>query len=241
MNNTDPLSEEYPQIYDELLQNISERPLNWMKLTGFWPMVGNLYEINQGLMVVGRAVNGWEKPNNWWECSEVKSPTKRQEIIGRLRTIAKQEIGWVNMPVMSKGEYNPKRSAFWRVIRLVGINGCQLCEDDWSHHIAWTNLCKISPAEGGNPSSWLWDAQLEYCIELFSLEIKQLKPARVLVLAGEDWYRPFREKLGIPIIKNLGGFVEGVGRLDNAQWIFAKHPQGKPEQQFVREIIENFR
>lgn len=240
------LPDNYGEIFDELLEHLAKCSSGKKKkLTAFWPMIGERYVPGEGLMVIGRAVNGWEPiESNWWEPGEAGATGKRQEIIERVRSLAIEDTSWVTRERTSSNDYNPNKSAFWRVIRQTVANTYpmnELEQREWSGAICWSNLCKLSPAEKGNPPGWLRDVQLKHCIELLRIELQSLKPARVLVLAGKDWYETFMSKLGVQGIREVGQLVEYVGCYDAQRWVFAKHPQCKPEKLFVDQVLAGFR
>lgn len=61
---------------------------------------------------------------------------------------------WVKDGWGATDRYNTKRSAFWRAVRGVveGLGISDVEHDTWSSHLVWSNLYKLSPADGGNPS-----------------------------------------------------------------------------------------
>ena len=63
--------------------------------------------------------------------------------------------------------------------------------NDWSSHLVWSNLYKLSPRDGGNPSGRLQNIQLDGCRALFNLEVETYRPGRLLLLTGWDWAEPF--------------------------------------------------
>ncbi len=191
-------------------------------LTGFMARQGSLYK--NELMVVGRAVNGWVSKEDALLAYEFRDSEKRA-----LFRIASQGIdgdnicpmqwvikNWIN--TANPQEYSANRSAFWRVIKSLvlrlNINGT--AEDNWSSHLAWSNLYKVSPFEGRNPGNKLCKAQLDGCIKLFQQELNELQPKRLLLLTGENWAKDF-----LPDICNCkkdgGNYVHASGVLNNNQ------------------------
>lgn len=57
--------------------------------------------------------------------------------------------------------------------------------------MAWSNLCKVAPCDGGNPNDRLYAEQLDACRELLRRELDELRPALTVVLAGIDWFWDF--------------------------------------------------
>jgi hypothetical protein len=239
------LSQKYSDTYEHLLNQIANEPKFKkvdISLTGFWPMTGKQYQESGGLMLVGRATNGW---TNGWKQQNVCDVSGRKQTINTIHNNSAGGFTWMKG---SDGEgYNINRSAFFRVTRsiqayLLGIQADAEVQQ-WTKNLCWTNLMKIAPEKGWNPPSWLHVSQITHCKELFDLEIAELCPARVLVLSGKEWFEPFRKSLDL----NLGSvssdwkYVTGFARKASTAWIVAKHPMCKPEGPFVSEIISALR
>ena len=208
-------------------------------LTGFLAMEGNKYSAG-GLMVVGRAVNGW---------THDVSPAGLTDnsVLNRFKSAIYTSVNcpmtWVTNQWGATDCYNSRKSAFWRVIREVTLQLCiaEHSGNDWSSHLVWSNLYKLSPRDGGNPSGTLQNIQLDGCRALFDLEIETYRPGRLLLLTGWDWAEPFLAKLR-RVDQPGGEFVERTG-----QWLFCDgrqsrvvvscHPQGKSEKRWVREVL----
>jgi len=214
------------------------------KITGFLSMKGDLY--NSKLMVIGRAVNGWTEGI----CpSELKSKISKKEYADTVfNTITRSDgcpMEWVTECWGSQQGYNTKKSAFWRVIRsVVGELGlAELEQNNWPSHLVWSNLYKLSPEAGGNPSSSLCKIQFPGCCSLLEIELLNYLPKRLLFLTGIGWARPFLENI-CSVVKGEQRHVEAKGtfKLNNQtiQVVVATHPQGKPENEWVQEVIKAF-
>lgn len=197
-------------------------------LTLFAPCIGKHY--NAELMVIGRAVNGWLEEFDLPEAgTEAGRNAIIQAVVGDQDADGDCPMAWVvNSWGAKPPSYNTKKSAFWRVIKQVaarlGIDG-----DDWSSHLAWSNLYKVSPAEGGNPGERLCRAQRAACTDLLRWELETFKPNRVLVLTGWNWCGELADGLGFEADSvSESELVEAVGRIGKAKVVVAKHPQGKP-------------
>ena len=216
------------------------------EVVGFMAAKGNLY--NRELMVVGRAVNGWTddtilpsqlaKPG---ECRRYSKAVKRNSSQGNFAEDANScPMKWVKDHWQNPNPncYNTRRSAFWRVILRV-MEGLEIASenDPWPSYLVWSNLYKIAPAKGGNPGNRLCDRQLDGCISLFDTELDVYRPSRLLLLAGWDWAKDF-----VPSDYRAGnnGFVEATGRRGEASIVVAKHPQGKPEGEWVGNVLAAF-
>ncbi|WP_309673123.1 hypothetical protein [Gemmatimonas sp.] len=157
------------------------------------------------------------------------------------------DLDWVAncWDVPTKGGYYTRRSAFWRVSRRVANQVCPAPFDDnaWSSTLAWTNLYQVAPLKRGNPAKRLRDPLRADSVHLLESDVTRLGPKRLLVLAGHDWAAPFFMH-GVKWSPN-GAFVQGSGRwtLPNGQSVavvVAKHPQGKPEDPMVSDVVAAF-
>ena len=148
---------------------------------------------------------------------------------------------WVSECWGSRQGYNTKKSAFWRVTReLVHRLGiADVGKKDWPSHIAWSNLYKVSPDKGGNPTEALKEAQFPYCAKILAAEIRELKPRRVVFLTGWQWAKRFLGELGVnSSISCAGGLLEASGRLPSgSDFVVLPHPQGKPQKEIVKLLV----
>ena len=138
------------------------------------------------------------------------------------------------------GEYSTARSAFWRHVRgvLASIDPNSAGDPSWSSRLAWSNLAKVAPSSGGNPTGNLLDVQLLEGHQLLTREIEELRPQRVLVLAGRQWFAPFAARMSLDVQWDQG-LVEGVAQTRGTTWVIAKHPQGKPRR-ILDDVVHAF-
>ncbi len=129
-------------------------------------------ESNKGILFVGRAVNGWDKADNADEVFDEGSGI----------FAAENQMRWVE----EDGELS--ESAFWRVVKGVASH---FYPEKWWAHVAWSNVCKVAPYSGGNPSDSLYYAQLEDCCKILQEEIRILSPKVVVFLTGDNWGNDF--------------------------------------------------
>lgn len=220
------------------------------ELTAFMSLRGLAYD--GALMVVGRAVNGWL---DGISSRKLADATLRHSHANALYASSSRTatcpMGWVDEQWSGGEAYNTGRSAFWRVCRRV-LERVELAPASagfaWSSRLVWSNLYKLAPARGGNPAERLKKAQFEGCLKLLRLEIDQYKPRRILFLTGLDWAHPFLTGMNLENrsshVLASSGLVEAVGTLhstnSHAACVVAKHPMGKNEELWVREVLEAF-
>jgi hypothetical protein len=238
-------------IFQELLASVSSKHLLLPEeaLTGFMAMVGGNF--NHGLMVVGRAVNGWTE--GWLPRDLIDAG--RVERVGQktLESVTRSDgcpMTWVTECWGNNDNYNTRRSAFWRVIRrtIAGLGLADVDTDDWPSVLVWSKLYKIAPAVGGNPSSALCDMQGAHCTRLLRAEIEAYRPQRLLFLTGIGWAEPFLEGWTVPYRSSLDySYVESVLEWSLAEdqepgrIVVAAHPQGKNEDLWVAEVLHAFK
>ncbi len=238
-------------LYSEMLKMIAKNSHKFDEkavLTGFLPLKGKNY--SNDLMVIGRAVNGWVNINNLADCID---DNKRQEIIENIYEESKGTgincpLEWViNMwGNKNPNEYNSAKSAFWRVIKQICIemNIGQNDFNNWPSYLIWSNLYKIS-FETGNPSSMLADLQFCYCVDILKREIEIWEPRSILLLTGINWADAFIQRLGrktATVDTSNKKLVEGAFIINNStKVVVAKHPQGKPETDWINEVMAEFK
>jgi len=240
------------ELFDQLMHVAAQNQAAFREkaLTAFWPMCGRNW--NGQLMVIGRAVNGWTDP---WLPAKALEPGGRSEILAM--TLRAAEGDGVECPMLwvSKGwgapsGYNTKRSAFWRVIRST-VTQLGVCDTDlpsWPSSLMWTNLYKLSPAAGSNPSAGLTRIQEELSPQLLALEVVEYQPDRILFLTGMDWAEPFLSRIGEfePCWTGLASAqTAGTIRVGSngraVRVVVAMHPQGKRHDAFVAAVQDAWR
>lgn len=182
-------------------------------------------------MVVGRAVNGWD--DTAWRASDARTWSRRQRIVSIARSesaadpIGACPLSWVTRQWQLSRVYNTANSAFWRTAKAVSDPTGRFPES-WASRLCWSNLYKVAPFNGGNPSAKLKQAQLARCVELLRLEVDTFRPRRMLVMTGLDWFKQFADALQLKVERRRG-YVEGVARGLGARWVITPHPERKPE------------
>lgn len=217
------------------------------RLSGFMAMEGCDYASARKLMVVGRAVNGW---GDGQMVSWLKERSTWAAFVDSIHGSENDcPLAWVSDDAGASDRYNTNFSAFWRVLkevsRQLGVWD-ERNEGRWSSQLVWSNLYKVSPHTGGNPSNSLCSLQEAGCIALLREEILEYAPDRVLFLTGMTWAWPFMKGLECRL-QAMGTLVDAKGQVqvsdDRAPvpFVIAAHPQGKDESGWVDEVLEAFR
>ena len=242
-------------LSEEILRPIGEAKGMRSKpeFCGFLACRGKLYD--GGLMVVGRAVNKWRGCISF---EDIASAENRQRFVKDVADSAQGgdcPMQWVlacwgrprgatRRKDPPKG-YNTKRSAFWRVINQVTRKVCTgVREENWPSHLVWSNLYKVAPSKGYNPTVRQMNAQREGCKKLLRLEIEDFAPSRLLFLTGWDWAQPFLQEWG-DVVPAEDTYVEATGRLRTGKgrscaMVVARHPDRKPGAPWVKEVLAAF-
>lgn len=220
-------------LYDKLIKDVEkEEPKEKAFFCMQWGK--NFPErANDGLMFVGRATNGWQD-------HDYKASSFFGNSFGQLFNLPDQ-MQWVEESEGSSA-YNTKSSAFWRVIKAVSSH---FYPNNWSSCVAWSDVCKVAPFEGGNPSDSLYYAQIEDCEEIFKAEVKALSPKVVIFFTGYSWAKDILQSLNDgrepqpDDIKQWGdGYQAVIYKINKVACIVTEHPQGKSEVEHTDTLIK---
>ena len=185
-----------------------------------------------GILFVGKAVNGW-----------IHDETDINVLFGETsdRIFARSDqMEWVSR-LEGDEKYNTNKSAFWRVIKRVSQH--YYPNEKWYSNVAWSNLCKIAPFKGGNPSDKLYYEQLKSCQKILSKEIEILSPKFVIMFTS-GWEKDFMFFLNDnnhtkSVAKiNWDGYETKLYKIKDTIFITTLHPQGKNETNHV-EVLTN--
>jgi hypothetical protein len=225
------LKEKLVPLYEKMLKDI---PTN-IRLSPFCLQWGKDYSINKGILFIGKATNGWvtddRNVNNIFDEKNINRIFHRSD-----------QMKWVeNLDGNTQG-YNTRKSSFWRVIK--GITQSIFGDENWSSKIAWSNLYKLAPYDEGNPTEVIKNIQLESCCEIIKTEIEILQP-RIVVFFTSGWEKNFLYYLNNnqhthsaeKIHWNNGEFEINVYNVRNMIFIVSQHPQGKPEKEHIKTIV----
>ncbi len=181
------------------------------------------------IMIVGRALNGWDtiQETNFEDfykklVEEFRTNNENKNALNRLYNKAYKRN--------EKNKYNSARSAFWRVVRQIS--------EKHVDNIVWTNLYKVSPKKGGNPSEKLKEYQFIACKKLLDLEIEYYNP-QVVIFITNKWADKFIEN---PIIiqNYRSDFVKYIGYFGNKnnKFIVTVRPEGQKEKLWLKDVKE---
>lgn len=218
MSNIQQMHQLYGRLYDALTQI---RNTYSQDAVSFTAMEGCKYKSSKDtvgkdfrLMLVGRAVNGWD------EYRGTGANTKERFITSSLQNLlndpaalthGKDRFEWIAVDEehniarncvregigkepCAVGDYCLSRP-FWGYSKEIWdtlYGAATRWQERWYQKIIWTNLYKIAPRKGGNPSEAWQKMQREVCVELLHAEIEFFNPTHILFMTGTDWFQPFR-------------------------------------------------
>lgn len=203
---------------------------------------------NEGILFVGRATNGWHNQDY-----DVNSFFGNGE--GQIFNEPNQ-MQWVEDQEGSIDRYNTKKSPFWRIIKKVSES---FYPSNWSSYIAWSDVAKVAPydvpkGKSANPSTKLYNAQIDVCKKIFAKEIEALKPKIVVFLTGYyNWAKDIltflnggKEPTGYKTREwgNSNMYNTYIYKINNINYVVSPHPQGKSEAkhaQCLTDIINDIR
>ena len=229
-------------LYQDLL-NHSECVLDKQKYCAFCMQWGEFFpeEKNFGLLFVGRSVNGWINTELGDVDSLFGDSENIETNINPIFNLADQ-MEWIERPCESKKEYNTYHSPFWRVIRRVST---KYYLNNWQRHVAWSNLYKVAPSEGGNPDDFICGWQFYNCCRILKKEIELLSPRVVIFLTGKSWSNSFLWYLNggkepsIEYSLDWGSdYTAELMKIGTFYCLATEYPQGKTEESHVNAIIE---
>ena len=249
----DILNTEYngKKIWEQFNQNNTIAPL-----TASIAFKGNKYsDSDLKLMVVGRAMNGWE--TDFSTCHTAKDVINT--ILGQEFSFA-DVINFKGFPREGRRPYRYITSKFWKLIKdILGEYG-EANEEwydetknmNWNEKIVWSNLYKVSPRYEKNPDDHLIQKTIEGNIEIIKAEIAEYSPKMILFVTDKWYLEPsdkkpsFAKALNIKFINDSPSeIVVGYGKYGDSKIIVCKRPDiwGYTDQKvktMAKEIKEAF-
>jgi hypothetical protein len=209
-----------------------------------YPVLGLHYPSKGGLLVAGRALNGWDI---LFSIVNINRNFIKRTIEYSKEVDGKCSLEWVmkneNVEDNENHREQISKSSFWQATRDI-TNGLFGNNDgmEWHNHIAWTNLYKIAPHEGGNPSNKEANAQWPHVKQLFEMEVQQFKPKYLLLMTDKSWsidfigtLAPYHDRKG-----KKGAFVQQTGHYLGVKTVVTTRPEGKVIEDFAEEVVRGF-
>lgn len=240
------------RLYTELINPVLDKIVEH-KLCVVPHLVGKLYGHSKlRLMVVGRAVNGWEDVE-FSKCASVEAAVALVKAMHDSRDFSR---------IVDKGKgqkdwYLFSRSAFWRLIHNVLVafgEGTSDCwyddQQQWQEKVLWSNLYKVAPRDGGNPDEPLQKLQYQKCVEILKEEIATYKPTHILFVTGDDWFfydkweGYFADALKIKKLSKQernDKYILGSGIYNDAKVVVCVRPECKPGAEICAAVMNRFR
>ena len=237
-------------LYEELYCCFSEIS-DFPHMAHFVAMKGKYFDTNEKrLMLVGRSVNGWG--------SLTASSAEEFGMAAESQfTDLSRWSGWVDdkegrMYSKNDPSYSLDRSPFWAYSKEVfnRIPGSAVKNTGiWMENIVWSNLYKVSPPHGGNPSNNLLFKQNDICRKILECEIAELRPTHILFMTGYDWIYPFQSIFDTLDFwgknKNRGNnktehYVEGKASIDGIPVVITCRPEYRDKTKFVEQVMRGF-
>lgn len=213
--------------------------------------VGKLY--GQGsikLMVVGRAVNGWNE-------EDYSAFTDSKAIAEHAMTIHENSDFSRIVKRTDKDEYNYIRSKLYKltygVLCAMGEGTFDHWYDDpkqWQEKFVSSNLYHISPQAERNPDVWQQLATYRISADILLKEIEIYNPTHIIFVVGKEWMFDdkwedhFQYKLGISLKQNDSKFIASSGYIGSAKYVVTERPErrvkGWTEDFLVGEVMNAF-
>lgn len=217
------LNKSYEELYTELLNNYWQQ-IRDGELTAAPMFVGKRYDESQAkLMIVGRAVNGWEIKNG--DCSSFENAVQSvlYQPSGLEDVTHKGGMKYLDEQGNEKIYYYT-RSRFWKLVKVLlevyGESEKDNWYDDsyqWNERILWSNLYKLAPKSGGNPGWKLIEETVQANIEILKKEIELKKPENIVFIVNANTTSGDKESASayFSLYKNLPSFEKELGvRID---------------------------
>lgn len=234
------------ELYEDLYKACPDLS-NFEHYAHFVGMKGRNYANNPvRFLLVGRAVNGWESLPVY-NCEKYAEAAEASfDDVGRWSWVED-----VNGVLYSKDggktekrkRYCVSRSPFWVYSREIfkNISPSSYMGGVWMENISWSNLYKVAPNEGGNPSAALKKLQKNACRRILDKEIELLKPTHILFMTGvTGWYEGFEDMF--PTVRRIDKkYVKAEGTYENAKICVSIRPEYKPKEAFVNEVTDSLK
>lgn len=234
--------------YEKLYYACCELP-GFEEEAHFVAMKGDISDKSVRLMLVGRAGNGWEVDDG----RTVSAAAYGEKAVEEFNDI--DRWGWIHET--NGGLYNHTENycvssaPFWNYSKAIyeALKNSP-CEGIWMNNIIWSNLYKISPLEGGNPSKKYQEAELDACKDILKAEMEDARPTHILMMTGYDWFEPFSDifsnvnYIGSNISRGNNKneiYVEGTAEYKETKVVIMCRPEYREKENYVKAGVEAFR
>lgn len=225
------LSQEYNQLFISYLNHFYAKYLNKMwsrkeaaiqdEFNLFYPVIGKDFHKEKNILLVGQATNGWDNKFKVVDIFE----KDHSKMVNEAANFSQEDgskcpLEWINEDWT---KYSLYRSFFWNIIYKVVKSFYSKTDDNWNNIIAWSNIMKIAPAQGGNPDDLLIECQIEQSALIFKKEIEDLDPKNVVLMTNlKTWAQPVLELLKVEYEIVDGSFVEAIAYINNSKIIITR-------------------
>lgn len=224
-NQLDKHLSDYKELYRNLLDSVADYD---GRICTFYHQAGKYYLNNKNnrILFVGKANNGWINDDR--NVESLFDITNKNRIVNR-----DDQMEWIKNLEGKKVEehYNTRKSAFFRLMKRISVSLLEN-KNDWYNYVAWTNLYKIAPWEGGNPTSTLKNMQQEYCAKILEKDFEFLNPSIIIFLTSRwenDLLKNSLYKNNKKEFTMWGKYKTYHNNIDEKLLIYSLHPQGKSE------------
>jgi hypothetical protein len=229
------------------------------------------------LMIYGRSPNGWVvQVTKNDTCTEAVREGKIKEILSFSDGSAcvcdkdptmtddncdRDPMHWVHHLRRFRSKYDGTLGRrgrvatgfFWAAVgKVVGsYYGPDVQTRNFASRVAWSNLYKIAPWKGWNPTDSLKRVQFDASVEMLRCELNELRPKHVIFFTeklakdghnGDAWFSRFREPLRVEGYRPTGDrLVLGTGCIGNSRFVLAVHPQGSGKAGLAAKVVEALR
>lgn len=209
-----------------------------LSLTCVPMFVGSSFDDSeQSLMIVGRAVNGWDQ--EWPDSADAIAT---QVLANDFDVDSLSELPETDGYYFSRSRFIVVAK---EILRLFGAS-----ESNWASKLAWSNLYKIAPAVAGNPNGEVQHIQRRAAIQILKKEIDLIRPKHILFMTGYNFpgwtwrnsktEESFLKAFGIKSTSDMGEIVEGYATYNNSKIIVTCRPETKEIKPFAETVRSAF-
>ncbi len=244
--NKSRLSSEYDEAFFQMLQSFqnnlkgasdqcSENTYSFL-----YPSFGDQFFNERKILIYGQCLNGkWKPTFNLKETINRNIIDQGWEFSNTVNPGEASPLDWVNKYWL---DYSMYRSFFWNVAykltnKIMGIGDYKNSEG-WSKYMGWSNLMKIGNVVGKNPNPIEYDAQIKSAIKLFKMELDEIRPEIVILLAGTRYGSDFIHQFGLEPNVKKDKFVIATAKVNESKLILTTRPKVGSNEKCVEEIIE---